>query len=147
MRERKYGRYISRMSGTADTKEGVLKFHKSGVDKLGPRYKLMWDDVIPDSNIKVIVRRVQKGTSEFPEIMDRHIHDVSKAYVFLSEDPEGLEEEVTLGDEKYTVKSPAAVFVPAGIEHDTKILKGYGFHIVIMAAEGNYDEHTFPVSK
>ncbi len=113
----------------------------------GPRFRLFWDNTVPEADIKVLVRHVLKdrASSEYPDIVERHVHDVSKAYLVLSEEPEGLEIEVTLGDEDYVVKSPGMVFVPPGVEHHIRISKGYGFYILVMPAKGTYDDHTFPV--
>jgi 2-isopropylmalate synthase len=147
MEQRKYEKFISGITDTTDTTAGFIEGHGSGTDSLGPRYRLLWDNIVPDSDIKVLVRHILGISSEYPDYVERHIHDVSKVYILLSEEPGTLEEEVTLGDEKYAVKSPAAIFVPAGLEHHIKFMKGHGLHIMVMPTKGSYNEHTFPVSK
>jgi mannose-6-phosphate isomerase-like protein (cupin superfamily) len=147
MEHNKYEKYISK--GGEYTTQKPLSSHKPTGAELGPLYTLLEESIIPNSGIRVAVRHILKGRTihEYPDHIDPHIHDVSKAYVILSEDAGNLEADVTLGKEKYAIKSPAAAFVPAGLEHNIKITKGHGFLIVVMPMKGTYNEHTFPVSK
>ncbi|MDI7259498.1 MAG: hypothetical protein QME90_06220 [Thermodesulfobacteriota bacterium] len=145
MEDKKYEKYVSKVK---DATQDFLQSHKPTGAELGPFYILLGEDVMPDSDMRVAVRHVLKGRviAEYPDYVDRHTHDVSKGYIFLSEEPDSLEADVTLGKEKYSVKSPAAVYVPPGLEHDMKITKGHGFLIIIMPMKGTYNEHTFPVA-
>jgi len=148
MADKKYEKYISRIADPTAKAEGDLVAHRGGYEILGHSFKLLWDNVVPESDIQVLVLHIVKGiTTEYPDFVDRHIHDVSKAYILLSEEPGTLEEEITLGDEKYLVKSPAAIFIPAGLEHHVKFLRGHGLHIMVMPTKDSYNAHTFPVSK
>jgi hypothetical protein len=146
MEFKKYGKYISK---GIDTTKSFLESHSPTGAKLGPAYTLLGEEVIPDSDVRVAVRQIlrERISSEYPDYIGPHIHDVSKAYIILSEVPEDIEADVTLGEEEYTIKSPAAVFVPVGVEHKIRIKKGNGFMIIIMPTKGTYNEHTFPVSK
>ncbi len=146
MKEKEFAKFISSPTGTD---EGCRKAHKSTGSKLGPVYTLLGEEIIPGSDIRVIVRHVlrDRGVDEYPSYVEEHIHDVGKAYVILSENPGDIEAEIVLGKEKYEIKSPTAVYVPAGIEHNVRITKGHGFLIMVMPGKGTYDEHTFPVSK
>lgn len=146
MESKKYEKYISKVKDA--TLQSLTSHKPTGAD-LGPLYTLLGEDVMPDSDIRVVVRHVLKNraSSKYPDYVDKHTHDVSKGYLILSEDPGNLEANVTLGEEKYTIKSPAAVFVPPDVEHDIKITKGHGFLLIIMPMKGNYNEHTFPVKK
>lgn len=146
MAGKEYEKYVSRVK---DATNSFLQSHKPTGAELGPFYILLGEDVMPDSDTRVVVRHVLKGRAEakYPDYVDRHIHDVNKSYVILSEEPEGIEADVTLGEERYSIKSPAAVLVPAGVEHDVKITKGHGFLMIIMAMKGTYNEHTFPIKK
>lgn len=146
MENEKYGKYVSRgIEGITQNLVG----HKPASAELGPIYILLGENVVPDSDIRVAVRQIlkERPKSEYPDHIDHHTHDVSKAYIILSEDPGNLEADVTLGKTRYTIKSPAAAFVPAGVEHNLKITKGHGFLIVIMPMKGTYNEHTFPISR
>lgn len=144
MEERKYEKYISKVK---DTTQRSLESHKPTGAELGPLYTLLGEDVMPDSDIRIVVRHIlkERASKEYPDYVDRHIHDVSKAYVFLSEEPGNLEADVALGKEKYRIKSPASVFVPPGLEHNVKITNGHGFMLIIMPMKGSYNDHTFPV--
>ena len=146
MEGKKYEKYISKVK---DSTSKSLTSHKPTGADLGPLYTLLGEDVMPDSDIRVVARHILKDrtSSKYPDYVDQHTHDVSKGYIILSEDTGNLEAKVTLGEEKYTIKSPAAVFVPPGVEHDIKITKGHGFLLIIMPMKGNYNEHTFPVKK
>jgi len=146
MKEKEFAKFISTPSGTD---QGSRKAHKSTGSKLGPVYTLLGEEVIPGSDIRVIVRHVLKDREEveYPNYVEEHVHDVSKAYIILSEDPGSLEADIVLGKDRYEIKSPTAIYVPAGIEHNVQITKGHGFLIMVMPGKGTYDEHTFPVSK
>jgi hypothetical protein len=146
MIDRKFKKYISRGK---DTTEKPLTSHKPIDAELGPVYTLLGEEVMPDSAIRVTVRHFlgRKSNAGYPDYVDPHIHDVNQSYILLSEQPGNLEAVVTMGEEKYTLKSPAAAFIPAGVIHSIKVSKGHGFLISIMPMEGNYNEHTFPATK
>lgn len=146
MGNKKYEKCISTVK---DITKVALASHKPTGAELGPLYTLLGHEVMPDSDLRVVVRHVlsERSSSQYPDYIDEHIHDVSKAYVILSEEPGNLEADLTLGDEKYTLRSPAAAFVPVGVTHNVRVTKGHGFLIIVMPMKGTYNEHTFPVSK
>jgi hypothetical protein len=146
MGNKKYEKFVSKVKDTTGT---ALASHKPTGGELGPLYTLLGENVMPESDLRVVVRHVLKDRviSEYPDYIDEHVHDVSKAYVILSEDPGDLEANITLGGELYQIKSPAAVFVPPYVEHNVKITKGHGFLMIIMPMKGTYNEHTFPIKK
>ncbi len=144
MPEGKYAKYVSRV---VDSSKVSFAGHKPSGSILGPLYSLLGEGVMPAADMRIVVRHVLKDrtSKEFPDNIDRHTHDVSKAYVILSEGPEYLSADITLGDETYSVTAPGAVFVPPGVEHNIKLTGGHGFVMVIMPMTGTYNEHTFPV--
>ena len=47
----------------------------------------------------------------------RHAHDVPEVYLLLSPTAGGAEIEVEVGEARLTLCSPAALYIPAGVEH------------------------------
>jgi hypothetical protein len=107
-----------------------LAFHsKKGLEELGPLIAFLNRDMVDGADLNIFVHHIEvKGTTG-PEYVDVHTHDVSQAYVF----PEpGLTFEVILGEETYQAESPATVFIPPGLKHNLKILKGSGIEVCIL---------------
>lgn len=65
-----------------------------------------------------------------------HTHEVSQTYMFFSPD-DSLEVEVELEGKRMPVRAPASVFIPAGVEHALRILRGTGTVLSIVRS-GNY---------
>lgn len=70
----------------------------------------------------------------------RHVHDVPEIYLLVSTEPGDTVIDVQVGDDWHEVRSPAAVYVPAGTPHQfvTRVAtKGsFCFGIFIGAGEG-----------
>lgn len=102
-----------------------------------PRQLHLDQDLVPGADLFITSRTVigLEGPAE-PNVHP-HTHTVSQTYVFTSPD-DSLEIEVQLGEKTETVRAPATVFIPAGLEHALRILRGTGTVLSIVRS-GRYD--------
>ena len=102
----------------------------------GPRLLHLSDGLVPGADVFITSRSVTSldGPAE-PNVVP-HTHKVSQTYMFFS--PDGsLEVEVELEGQRTPVRAPASVFIPAGVEHALRILRGTGTVLSIVRS-GNY---------
>ena len=66
--------------------------------------------------------------------VEAHKHKVSSFYGVIGD----LTIEVTLEDERYEVSGPGSVFIPEGIMHSIRALKGTGY-VIIALRQGKYE--------
>jgi len=124
------GQYEKLIVKPFDWEDRDLVFHSSsGLGELGPLIAFLNREMVDGADLNIFVHHIEVKGDEGPDYVDVHTHDVSQAYVFPEE---GLEFEVILGEETYTAKSPATVFIPPGLEHNLKILRGKGIEVCIL---------------
>ena len=64
-------------------------------------------------------------------------------FMGFNERLEGLQAQVTLGKRSFVLRSPASIYIPAGVRHSYKILKGSGTYTkVVLALGGDYNAVT-----
>ena len=121
---------------------------KSHHDDVMPRWKFCADGYFPESPIRVNVRQIKSIPSDYEPHVELHTHDIDELYIFISEEEGGLEAEITMDEEAYTVTSPVTVLLPKGVPHCYALKKGHGFVFVIMplSCKEHYNQHTFPYS-
>jgi hypothetical protein len=123
----KYEKYVINPSDWGKRK--LMGHDRTAMDKLGPLVAFLNTEMIKETDINIFVHYIKVKEGEAPDYVDMHTHDVSQAYVFPDE---GLTFEVTLEDETYVGESPACVFIPPGIKHTVKMLKGEGIEVSIL---------------
>jgi len=123
-------RYKNLIVKPFDWKDRDLDFHSMGqLAELGPLISFLNREMVEGADLNIFVHHIEVKGDTGPNYVDVHTHDVSQAYVF----PEpGLTFEVILGEETYTADSPATVFIPPGLKHNLKILKGKGIEVCIL---------------
>jgi len=125
-----YSKYIVK---PFDWGERPLIHHDREVmNQLGPLMAFLNTDMVPEADLNIFVHHIDVKNPPGPEYVEIHAHEVSQAYVFPLP---GITFEVTLGDEKYTVDSPATVFIPPRLKHTVKIVKGSGIEVSIVRNE------------
>lgn len=103
----------------------------------GPRMLHLSEGLVSGADVFITSRSVT-GLSEpaEPNVLP-HRHKVSQTYLFFS--PDGsLEAEVEFEGERAPVRAPASVFIPAGVEHALRILRGTGTVLSIVRS-GTYE--------
>lgn len=113
---------------------GRLKLHHA---EIGARYVLVDKDNFPKTRIYSMVRTV-KGLTSAKKHLEDHIHDVDSVMTFIGDDDDlsGLQIEVHLDDEIQVVESPFSVYVPGGLRHGYKFVKGSGKYVNLVLTEG-----------
>ena len=103
----------------------------------GPRLLHLGESLVAEADVFITSRSVTglAGPAE-PNVLP-HRHTVSQTYMFFSPD-DSLELEVELEGERTQVRAPASVFIPAGVEHALRILRGTGTVLSIVRS-GTYE--------
>lgn len=103
----------------------------------GPRLLHLSDKLVPGADVFITSRSVTAlGGPAEPNVLP-HRHHVSQTYLFFS--PDGtLEVEVELEGSRTLVRAPASVFIPPGVEHALRILRGTGTVLSIVRS-GRYE--------
>lgn len=117
------------------------------------RYVLLDKEMVEETVLYQALHQVDELLEPPPDYQVFHSHEFVETYLFLGKNPgyEGLTAEVILGDERYEVKSPASVYIPAGLTHRYKMLHGSGL-LIITALRSVYtytpdDEQDHPAGK
>ncbi|MCM0622622.1 LeuA family protein [Nocardioides bruguierae] len=115
-----------------------LRHHRHGP---GDRYVLIDDRFVSGAAQYCIARRFPEGEHPVVGHVDGHVHRCDSLFVFLGEADgyEGLDVEVTLGDEVFAVQSPASVFIPAGTYHSYRAVRGAGTYLNHVLS-GSYND-------
>jgi 2-isopropylmalate synthase len=105
-----------------------LKHHREGI---GYRHVMIDERFVPDCRQYCIVREISEVKEEVPSHVDPHRHMCDSLFLFIGKKERltGLTVEVQLGNATFHVTSPASVFIPAGVEHTYRILRGEGLYI------------------
>jgi len=100
--------------------------------EIGPLFKFMDREMIPESDVTVLVRQVERVVSKESNLgASTHDHDRDELYCLLDD----VEMEITLGTDTYLVKAPSSVLVPAGMKHATRYAGGKGYMVTILSGE------------
>lgn len=102
------------------------------------RRKILIDrEMVPETGVYQAMHIVDDLQNEPPHYQRFHSHDFVETYLFLGSGPEhtGLTAEVTLEDECHRIESPASVYIPAGMKHRYKMVKGTGILIITALKE------------
>ncbi|MFC2018824.1 hypothetical protein ACFLU4_02555 [Chloroflexota bacterium] len=97
-------------------------------EELGPSLGYMSSDMVPEADVNLGIRHVIRVPADFKPHIEPHTHEVSQVYAVVGE----LTVEVMLDDEKHEVSGPAGIFIPAGMRHTIRPLKGSGYMVVVV---------------
>jgi quercetin dioxygenase-like cupin family protein len=126
------GKYEKYVITPFEEKKDLPWHNKSEMETMGPLIAFLNKHIVPEADLNIYVHHMKVEEGKAPDYVDMHTHDVSQAYVFPQE---GLTFEVNLGEENYVVDSPACIFIPPGLVHNLKILKGEGLEVCILRKE------------
>ena len=96
--------------------------------EIGPLYNFMEDCLVPDADICIHAREVRQVPPDYQAHVAPHKHEVSSVYSIFGD----LTMEITLEDEKHLVTGPASVFIPAGMNHAVRPVKGTGYLVMVI---------------
>jgi len=97
-------------------------------EEIGLGYRFIDNSILPEADICFGVQEVKQVPHNFRPFIEPHKHDVNQFYGIIG----GLSVEVTLGDERHEVNSPASIFIPAGLSHSFRPLRGSGYVVVVL---------------
>jgi len=92
------------------------------------------ESLVPEADLVVHVSEVKRVAPDFKPYVAPHQHEVSSFYGLVGD----LTVEVLLDDEKREVTSPASIFIPPGLRHSIRPLRGKGYMIIILR-RGKYE--------
>ncbi len=120
---------------------GELKKH---TEELGRRFVFVDNKNYPKGKLYTITRAVVDVKTPYePAGIRAHTVDAVMMFMGFGERLEGLTAEVTLNRETFELKSPASVYVPAGVKHSYRLLKGSGTYTkIVLAPGGDYNAVT-----
>ena len=96
-------------------------------------YIYMDESLVPEADLVVHFSEITQVPPDFKPYVDPHKHEVSSFYGIVGE----LTVEVILDDEKHEVTGPASIFIPPGMMHAIRPLRGKG-HMMVILRRGNY---------
>jgi 2-isopropylmalate synthase len=113
-----------------------LVFHevKRAQREIGPLYNFMEDCLVPGADICIHAREVKQVPSDYQTHVVPHKHEVSSVYSIFGD----LTVEIILEEEKHQITGPASVFIPAGMTHAVRPVKGTGY-LVMVIKSGKYE--------
>ncbi len=101
--------------------------------EVGPLFRFMDGKMVPESDVTVLVRDVQKEVSKEAEVgPSLHRHDANQLYCLLGD----LAVEVIMDSARRVVQGPASILIPAGTEHAIRFSGGKGFLVNILSRSG-----------
>jgi mannose-6-phosphate isomerase-like protein (cupin superfamily) len=117
---------------------GNVPFHKDA-----PLKRLLMQDhgtfpdlseTSPGASYRIAVHVIDVLPQNVPEYVDSHSHDCDEINLILSEKGK-LVYYVVLGDEEYTVTSPATIYIPKEVRHKIWAKEGQGTFIAIIMSK------------
>ena len=96
--------------------------------------RMMDSSLVPEADMTVRGGWTEVKNGPQASFVEPHIHEVSQMYIILGD----LTAEVSLDGERHELTAPACVFIPAGMMHTIRMLKGSGYFLGIMRA-GEYE--------
>lgn len=113
-------------------RDSEMKHHPDNAP--GLRYVFLEKDMLSVTSLYTSIRVVKDLLPSEATTTSSHIHNCDSVYLLIgdNEDLTGLKSEVTMEGEKYTVSSPASVFIPKGVSHSSRVLSGSGKYILIV---------------
>jgi len=103
-------------------------------EEFGPAYDYMSKSLVPEADINVSIDHIKQVPADFKPHIEPHTHPVSEVYLVIGD----LTVEITLEDERHEVSGPAGVFIPAGMIHTMRPLRGNGYFAAVLGG-GKYE--------
>ena len=94
----------------------------------------MDSSMVPEADVVLMVNEIKKVAPDIEHYIEPHKHDATQLYTIIGD----LTVEVFLEDERHEVQGPACIFIPAGMKHALRELKGSGY-LVVVVRQGKYE--------
>jgi len=86
-------------------------------------------------NVHLAVHIIENARARNEEYAQPHTHDVPELNLILSQDDE-LEYRINFDGKEQIVKSPSALWIPAGVEHSANAIRGSGIYMCLVFSKG-----------
>lgn len=115
-----------------DVDATILGSHLSGKGEFFERFLLMNNAILEKAPFHVAVHII-KGIETPPDpYVKMHCHPDFDEIGLIVAPKDELEYEIILDGEENRIKSPAAVYIPAGTHHRARALSGNGTYVCIL---------------
>jgi 2-isopropylmalate synthase len=115
-----------------DVDATILGSHLSGKGEFFERFLLMNNAILENAPFHVAVHII-KGIETPPDpYVKMHCHPDFDEIGLIIAPKDELEYEIILDGEENRIKSPAAVYIPAGTHHRARALSGNGTYVCIL---------------
>ena len=108
-----------------------VPFHEASTrdkDELGEgSRRYMSASLIPEADMGMGIRKINQVPPNFKRTLEPHKHEVSEIYAVIGD----LTVEFFLEGETREVTGPAAIFIPPGMMHTYRPVKGSGYFVVV----------------
>ncbi len=108
--------------------------------ELGEPYRrYMNASLIPQADLGMGIRKIDHVPPDFERDIEPHKHEVSEIYAVIGD----LTVEFYLEGETREITGPSALFIPAGMTHTYRPVKGSGYFVIVSrggeykASDGN----------
>ena len=99
--------------------------------EVGPLWKYMDSEMVLESDVTAEVQEVVRDPSEGLDVgPSLHKHEANQLFCLVGD----VKVEVTLGADKHMVTGPAAILVPAGMDHTLRVLGGRGYMFEVLSS-------------
>src|SRR4030042_3467611 len=98
------------------------------MEQIGPGYNCIDTSLVKEADVHIGLQEIRHVPPDCRALAEPHKHDANEYYLIIGD----LTLEIVLGDEKHQVNGPATVFVPAGVVHNLRPVKGSGYFVVVM---------------
>lgn len=104
---------------------------KNGKDII-ERFLLMNSEVLENAPLHIAVHIIKDLEAPAPPYAQIHCHPSCDEIGLIVAPKDQLEYEIFLNGEAHRVKSPAAVYIPAGTHHRARVVSGSGAYVCIL---------------
>jgi len=101
--------------------------------ELGPSYGYMSSSLVEGADLSIAVREIRHVPPDFKPFIEPHKHDVSQFYGTVG----NLTIEVMVESDIHEVKGPVGIFIPPGVVHTIRPVKGKGY-LIAVSRSGEY---------
>ena len=116
--------------------ERPVPYHETStrIDReLGPGLSYASNNLVPGADMRIGVRKIKQVPPNYVSHLAPHKHEVSEVYGVIGD----LTVEFILDGETREVTGPASMFIPAGMMHTYRPVRGSGYFMIVYRG-GDY---------
>lgn len=116
-------------------REKAIPYHDDNraAREIGAASVYMDNSLVPEADVRVSVRGIKQVPPDYKAHVAPHKHEVSQVYGVIGD----LTVEFVLEGERREVTGPASIFIPAGMMHSCRPVRGSGYSLTVYC-DGEY---------